>query len=93
MIEFLAGAVTLAYIVGAVFFLRFWRRTRDRLFLAFCVAFSLLALNQVLAFLLNVYSEPQSFIYWLRVVGFLLILVAIMDKNLTARRPPARPAK
>jgi hypothetical protein len=94
MIEFLSGAVTLAFIVATVFFLRFWRRTRDRLFLAFCIAFSLLALNQVLAFILNVYSEPQSFIYWLRVVGFLLILIAIMDKNLTARKgPPAKPAR
>jgi hypothetical protein len=91
MIDFLAGAVTLAFIVAAVFFVRFWRRTRDRLFLAFSIAFSLLALNQVLAFILNVYSEPQSFIYWLRVIGFMLILLAIMDKNLTARKGPLKP--
>ena len=93
MIEFLAGAVTLAFILAAVFFLRFWRRTRDRLFLAFSVAFGLLALNQVLAFVLNVYSEPQSFIYWLRVIGFLLILIAIMDKNLSARKGPLKPGR
>jgi hypothetical protein len=93
MIDFLAGAVTLAFIVAVVFFLRFWRRTRDRLFLAFSVAFALLALNQVLAFILNVYSEPQSFIYWLRVIGFMLILLAIMDKNLTARKGPLKPGR
>jgi peptidoglycan/LPS O-acetylase OafA/YrhL len=93
MIEFLSGSVTLAFILAAVFFLRFWRRTRDRLFLAFSVAFALLALNQILAFILNVYSEPQSFIYWLRVIGFLLILVAIMDKNLTARKGPLKPGR
>ena len=93
MIDFLAGAVTLAFIVAVFFFLRFWRRTRDRLFLAFSIAFALLALNQVLAFILNVYSEPQSFIYWLRVIGFMLILLAIMDKNLTARKGPLKPGR
>jgi peptidoglycan/LPS O-acetylase OafA/YrhL len=87
MVDFLSGAVTLGFIVAAFFFLRFWRRTRDRLFLAFCLAFFLLSLNQILAFALDVYSEPQSFIYGLRVVGFLLILVAIMDKNFSAKRP------
>jgi hypothetical protein len=93
MIAFLSGALTLAFILGAVFFLRFWRRTRDRLFLAFSLAFVLLALNQVLAFALDVYSEPHSFIYWLRVIGFMLILLAIMDKNLGARRGPLKPER
>jgi hypothetical protein len=93
MIAFLSGAITLAFILGAVFFLRFWRRTRDRLFLAFSLAFVLLALNQVLAFALDIYREPHSFIYWLRVIGFMLILVAIMDKNLSARRGPVKPGQ
>ena len=43
MIEFLSGAVTLAYLMAAGFFLRFWRKTADRLFLAFTVAFVLFA--------------------------------------------------
>jgi len=81
MIEFLSGAVTLAYFIAAVFFMRFWRKTSDRLFLAFAVAFALFGVNQGLSFLLDVYSEPRSFIYVLRVVGFLLILAAVVDKN------------
>ena len=81
MIEFMSGAVTLAYLLAAFFFLRFWRRTADRLFLAFTIAFFLFAINQGLACLLDVYNEPSSFIYALRVMGFLLILVAIVDKN------------
>jgi len=81
MIGYLSGAVTLAYLVAAVFFLRFWRKTGDRLFLAFTVAFVLFALNQGLAYALNVYNEPASFIYALRVLGFTLILAAIVDKN------------
>jgi hypothetical protein len=81
MIEFLSGALTLAYLIAALFFLRFWRRTADRLFLAFTVAFVLFALNQGLAHALTIYREPTSFIYALRVLGFVLILVAIVDKN------------
>ena len=86
MTEFLSGAVTLGYFIAAVFFLRFWRRTRDRLFLAFAIAFVLFALNQGLVSLLEVDSEPTSFMYVLRVLGFLLILAAIVDKNLTSVR-------
>jgi TRAP-type C4-dicarboxylate transport system permease small subunit len=87
MIEFLAGAVTLGYGVATVFFLRFWRTTRDRLFLAFAAAFFLLALNQALAQWLGGADERAGYVYVLRVVGFVLILLAIVDKNIARRRP------
>jgi len=86
MIDFLAGAATLGYAVAAIFFVRFWRRTRDRLFLAFAAAFALLAVNQVLATLLESGDERTPFVYSLRVLGFGLILWAIVDKNLVAKR-------
>ena len=85
MIDFLAGAVTLGYAVAAVLFLRFWRRTADRLFLAFSAAFVLLATNQVLAAVLEFGDERTPYVYSLRVLGFLLILLAIVDKNLSRR--------
>ncbi len=81
MIEFFSGAVTLGFLVAAGFFLRFWRQTADRLFLAFALAFVLFALNQALASWLTVVSEPASLIYGLRVLGFIIILGAIVDKN------------
>jgi hypothetical protein len=81
MIEFLSGAVTCAYLLAAGFFLRFWRRTADRFFVAFAAAFLLFALNQLLAVALAVVSEPTSLIYALRVLGFVVIIVAIVDKN------------
>lgn len=87
MIDFLAGAATLGYAVAAIFFVRFWRRTRDRLFLAFAAAFALLAVNQVLATLLEAGDERTPFVYSLRVLGFALILWAIVDKNLVGKRP------
>lgn len=86
MIEFLAGALTLGFLVAALFFLRFWRKTRERLFLAFAVAFFLLALNQALAQSLGAADERVGYTYLLRVLGFVFILSAIVDKNLRARR-------
>jgi hypothetical protein len=88
MIEFLSGAVTLGYLVAAAFFLSFWRKTSDRLFLAFGAAFVLFALNQLLSHALTVVSEPTSLIYLLRILGFALIIVAIVDKNV--QKPLAR---
>ncbi|HEV7800106.1 MAG TPA: DUF5985 family protein [Burkholderiales bacterium] len=86
MIDFLSGAVTLAYVVATLYFVHFWRRTSDRLFLAFALAFALLALNQVTVFTLGVDDERYNYAYILRVLGFVLILVAIIDKNVFAIR-------
>ena len=83
---FLGGAVTLGYLIAGVFFLRFWRKTHDRLFLAFGVAFALLSVNQMLAIAIGAGDENVVFAYLLRVLGFVLILAAIVDKNLSTRR-------
>ena len=88
VVDFLAGAVTLGFCVAGMFFLRFWRRTHDRLFLAFAAAFLLLALNQALAAFLGASDELTPFTYILRVLGFVLILLAIIDKNVSTRRAP-----
>jgi hypothetical protein len=87
VIDFLAGAATLGYAAAAMFFLKFWRQTRDRLFFAFAAAFTLLAVNQVLAALLEAGDERTPFVYSLRVLGFGLILWAIVDKNFSDRGP------
>jgi peptidoglycan/LPS O-acetylase OafA/YrhL len=86
MIEYVSGAITLGYLVAGAFFARFWRRTHDRLFLAFGVAFVLLALNQALAWWLGDADERVGYTYLLRILGFILILVAIIDKNVPRRR-------
>jgi peptidoglycan/LPS O-acetylase OafA/YrhL len=86
MIEFLAGAVTFGFLVAALFFARFWQRTGDRLFIAFAIAFGLLALNQALAQWLGAADERAGYTYLLRVLGFVLILAAIVDKNVSGPR-------
>jgi uncharacterized membrane protein YjjP (DUF1212 family) len=93
MIEFLSGAVTLAYLVAAGFFLRYWRKTGDRLFAAFAAAFVLFALNQFLSAWLVVVSEPTSLIYVLRVLGFVIIIAAVVDKNVKRPTGASRPGQ
>lgn len=83
MIEFLSGAVAMGYFTSTLFFLRFWQKSRDRLFLAFAVAFSLFTLNQSLASWLGAADEMIGYTYLVRVLGFALILAAIVDKNLS----------
>lgn len=92
MIEFLSGAITLGYLVAAGFFTRFWRQTADRLFLAFAIAFVLLALNHMLAQWLGAADERVGYTYLLRVLGFVLILAAIVDKNFQRDKKNARRA-
>lgn len=86
MIEYLSGAVTLGFVVAAGFFARFWRRTGDRLFLAFGIGFALLAVNQALALWLGDADERVGYTYLLRILGFVLILAAIIDKNVSRHR-------
>jgi hypothetical protein len=86
MIDFLAGALTLAYSIAALHFVHFWRRTSDRLFLSFALAFTLFALNQLVVWLVGAADERGNYAYVLRVLGFVLILVAIVDKNVFSRK-------
>ncbi|MDF2766050.1 MAG: hypothetical protein K0S81_3044 [Rhodospirillales bacterium] len=86
MLPFLAGAITMGHLAIGLFFLRFWRRTRDRLFLIFAFAFWLLAANQAAVALSNVPREEQSSIYLLRLAAFTLIILAIVSKNLSRKR-------
>jgi hypothetical protein len=78
---FLSGAITLGFLAAALFFLRFWRRTRDRLFAAFAMAFTLLALNQALIIFVDIPVEERSWLYLLRLAAFAIILAEIWARN------------
>lgn len=79
--DFLSGAIVFGFAVCALLFLRFWRRTRDELFLAFALAFMLLGIGQTILALANIQDEERGSVYLIRLVAFLLILVAIVRKN------------
>lgn len=75
------GAIIMGYSVAAMFFLKFWRRTGDRLFLAFAVAFLLMAAIPLLTTTLEIPREEQSPFYLLRASAFMIIIVAIIFKS------------
>jgi hypothetical protein len=79
--DFLAGAVAVAFLVCALFFLRFWRRTREGLFLPFALAFLLLGVGQTVLALGNIPTEERGSLYLIRLAAFLLILVGIWRTN------------
>jgi hypothetical protein len=84
--DFLSGAVALGFFVCALFFLRFWRRTRDGLFLAFALAFVLMGIGQSILALANIPTEERGSIYLLRLAAFAVILFAIVRKNRESKR-------
>jgi hypothetical protein len=86
LLAFLAGVAAMGFAVAALFFLRFWRDTRDGLFLSFALSFLLLAVVQALLTLADIPLEERSWVYLLRLLAFLLILVAIVRKNLKSGR-------
>jgi hypothetical protein len=79
--DFLSGAITMGFLVAGFFFLRFWKRTHDSLFLAFAAAFWLLGLGQALLAFTEIPVEERSWLYLLRLAAFSLILVSIWRKN------------
>ena len=79
--DFLSGFVSCGFVVAGLFFLRFWRRSHDTLFLWFAIAFWLLGASQSVLALGGIPVEERSSIYLIRLAAFLLILVAIVRKN------------
>jgi len=78
---FLAGAATVSLLVIALFFLRFWKKTRDRLFLYFSAAFVILMVERLIRAAMIVENEWTPYVYLVRLAAFVLIILAIVDKN------------
>jgi hypothetical protein len=83
---FLSGAICMCCLTVALFFIRFWNTTRDRLFLFFASAFVILMLERAVRELMEIKSEWEPYVYLFRLGAFLLIIVAIVDKNRRAVR-------
>ncbi|SEU34088.1 hypothetical protein SAMN05443639_118109 [Stigmatella erecta] len=79
----------MACLACALFFVRFWRESKDRLFALFALSFTVMSLNWFALGLLPVDDERRHYVYVIRLVSFLLILFAIWDKNRTSRQHPS----
>jgi len=87
---FVGGALCAGFLVAALFFLRFWLRTRDLLFAAFAAAFVLMGANQAVSAFAHVAHGEDSRAYLLRLAAFVLIIIAVLGKN--ASEPPMKSA-
>ena len=76
-----AGALIAIYSAIALFFLRFWMAARERLFGLFALAFVVLAVQRLALSLTNATLENQTVFYLMRLLAFMIIVVAIVDKN------------
>ncbi len=82
---FLLGAIAMACAVASLLFLRFWRSTRDRFFLWFGASFLIEAVNRAIFALSGVRQEDAQIYYLIRLGSYILILWAIIEKNLPRR--------
>ena len=81
MNELLTGAIAMASIVIALFFLRFWRTTKDRFFLFFALSFFIDGMDRLFLAPASPSTEDAPEYYLVRLFAYSLILFAILDKN------------
>jgi hypothetical protein len=81
VLPFMNGAIAMGFAVAGLYFLRFWRDTRDRLFVFFAAAFWVLALERIGLLYVGPDEAARAAVYLARLAGFSLIIVGIVDKN------------
>lgn len=81
MLHFMWGALAMSSLTASVFFLRFYRDTRDRLFIMFAAAFAVLAVHWGAFGIVRLEDEDRPFVYLARLLAFGFILLGIVDKN------------
>jgi hypothetical protein len=80
--EFVAGAIAATFAAIGFFFWRFWQKSADRFYVLFAAAFWILSLNRAMTLSSSfVTTEGLPIYYIVRLIAFLLILAAIIDKN------------
>jgi hypothetical protein len=78
---FLSGAFMMGLAIAGLFFLQFWKTTRDKIFLFFSIGFWLMAIERIPLVFFHPAKEHESYVYLIRLLAFLLIIYAIVVKN------------
>lgn len=84
MIHFVYGTIVMACAVIGLLFVRFWRRSRVRLFLYFAATFWILGINWFTV-AVTLSDETNFWIYGIRLLAFLVLLAGIWDMNRASR--------
>jgi hypothetical protein len=93
LIQFLLGFTVACACAIGVFFVKFWSRTQDRLFLIFALAFFLMGVGWIAqALTMKPHAEAPGdessyLVYIPRLLAFSCILWGIWDKNRGSRGP------
>ena len=77
----LSGAIATLAFVAALLFGRAFRRTADRLFLFFAVAFALLGLERMILLATDRPELDNPLAFVPRIIAFALIIYGIVDRN------------
>ena len=80
-ISFMLGLISAFSFTAAMFFLRFWRDTRDFFFVPFAVFFIVEGIDRIVLLFSAHPNEGSPWIYILRLFALLLILFGILNKN------------
>jgi hypothetical protein len=81
MNQLMLGAIAMACFAVGLFFLHYWRSSRDRFFLFFMLSFWMEAANRVAMAVANAPNEDAPAHYVVRLAAYGLIILAIWDKN------------
>jgi hypothetical protein len=86
MYEIISGALMMACFVVGMFFMKFWRKSHDKLFFMFALAFFTLSIERLVLGYLGTNNEISPKVYFFRMSAFLIILFAIINKNRDSKR-------
>jgi hypothetical protein len=81
MNELLLGAIAACSFIAALFFLRFWKTTKDKFFLFFALSFLIEGANRVSLVAFFDLMEGSPIYYFIRFISYAFIIFAIMEKN------------
>jgi len=84
--DLITGMIAMGSLIIGLFFLRFWRNTKDRFFLYFALSFGIEGVHRIVTTLTYDEHEDSPLHYLVRLLAYGLILWAILEKNLPSRR-------
>jgi hypothetical protein len=86
---FFSGICMTTFVFCGIFFLKFWKASKDKFFLFFGISCWLLSLERIILLFVEAAHHPigddlaesGAWVYLIRLFAFALILVAIIEKN------------
>ena len=78
---FLLGGLAMGDLIAAMFFVKYWKTTKDRFFSYFTLSFGVEVVCRYLLMYTTFNTESEPLVYSLRLLSYAVILVGIADKN------------